>query len=311
MLNLVGASSCLSAQQSGLFDCATYTAGVSGSCWLQTLYNSSLGGRRYEEIVEHLKSRISTHIAYPPAFLELITRAPTNKYILSGTVEKVKGDPNADFGLVDIYGILLATRLMIPQDELSVDSRDLRLSDQRRFLEQGENPMPIYTAVRHEIPLEEVKKSSNPTDNAIDAVTQEAKKKAWFQWFEMTPYELGCEELEAAIPSWSIGRHYSGGRSKPTRNGLGLPELRIPFLMGMWGSAFCATLAHYYKEVRPLFKELAGFGGVDGLIEGQQDELSKLHPVDPGEVPNFALGLEEILPASCPASIFKDPYLKL
>lgn len=240
-----------------------------------------------------------------------MTRAPTNKYILSGTVEKLKGDPNADFGLVDIYGILLATRLMIPRDELSVDDRDLRLSDQRRFLERGENPMPIYAAVRHEIPLEEVKKDSTATEDAVNKVSQEAKRKAWFQWFEFSPYELGCEELGAAIPSSSIGRHYHGGKSRPTMNGFNLPELRIPFLMGIWGSAFCATLAHYYKEVRPLFMELAGFGDVDSLIEGQQDELIKVHPIDPGQVPNFALGLDDVLPASCPASILEDPYLNL
>lgn len=35
---VAGTSSYLSAHEAGLFDCVTYTAGVSGSCWLQTLY---------------------------------------------------------------------------------------------------------------------------------------------------------------------------------------------------------------------------------------------------------------------------------
>lgn len=34
---VAGTSSYLSAHEAGLFDCVTYTAGVSGSCWLQTL----------------------------------------------------------------------------------------------------------------------------------------------------------------------------------------------------------------------------------------------------------------------------------
>jgi len=101
---VAGASSYLSAQEAGLFDCATYSAGVSGSCWLQTLYYSSLGLRRHDKIIQHLKRRIGTHIAYPPAFLDLFTQAPTNKYLLSGSVEKLKGDPKANFGLVDVYG---------------------------------------------------------------------------------------------------------------------------------------------------------------------------------------------------------------
>ena len=240
-----------------------------------------------------------------------MTRAPTNKYILSGTIERLKGDPKADFGLVDVYGVLLASRLMIPRDELSVDDRDLKLSNQRSYIQQGAGPMPIYAAVRHEIPIEEVKKDKKISLENLDVMKQEAKKEAWFQWFEFTPYELSCEELEAAIPSWSIGRHFKQGKSKRRDNGLGLPELRVPFLMGIWGSAFCATLAHYYKEIRPLIKDLTGFEGIDDLIEGQNDELIKLHPIEPGQVPNYALGLNDMLPSTCPASIFKDPYLNL
>ena len=52
--------------------------------------------------------------------------------------------------------------------------------------------------------------------------------------------------------------------------------------MGIWGSAFCATLAHYYKEIRPIIKGLTGFGGIDDLIEERNNDLIKLHPVAPG-----------------------------
>ena len=308
---VAGASSYLSAQEAGLFDCTTYSAGVSGSCWLQTLYNSSLGGRRHDKIIEHLKKRIGTHIAYPPAFLELMTRAPTNKYLLSGTIEKLKGDPQSNFGLVDVYGLLLATRLMVPRDELSVDKQDLKLSNQRTYLQQGANPMPIYAAVRHEIPIDEVREGKKRREKAVEIVKQEAKKEAWFQWFEFTPYELWCEDLDAGIPSWTIGRHFDQGRTQTRDNGLGLPELPIPFLLGIWGSAFCATLAHYYKEIRPVVKGLAGFGGIDEMIEGKNDELVKLHPIDPGAIPNYALGLKSVLPPTCPESIFKSRYLDL
>ena len=307
-----GAASYLSAQEAGLFDCATYTAGVSGSCWLQALYNSTLGGRKHDRIIEHLKQRIGTHIAYPPSFLELLTRAPTNKYILSGTIEKLKGDPKAVFGLVDVYGLLLATRLLIPKDELSVNDGDLKLSEQRRYLQHGANPLPIYSAVRHEIPLEEQKTDKEKSKGIVsEAVKEKAKKEAWFQWFEFTPYEMWCEEFDAGIPSWSIGRHFQDGTTIPRDNSLGLPELRIPFLMGIWGSAFCATLAHYYKEIRPVVKGLAGFGGIDQMLEEKNDELIKVHPIDPGAIPNFALGLERRLPATCPKNIFKDRYLEL
>ena len=309
---VAGTGSYLSAQEAGLFDCVTYTAGVSGSCWLQTLYNSSIGDRRHENIVEHLKRRIGVHIAYPPIALNLLTTAPTNKFLLSGFVEKLKGDASADFGLVDIYGLLLAARLLIPRFELNVVDRDLKLSNQRTYLTNGANPLPIYTAVRHEIPLdEEISAQEQANGRASDEARERAKQEAWFQWFEFTPYEFWCEELDAGIPTWSMGRKFKNGRDVARESGLGLPELRLSLLLGIWGSAFCATLSHYYKEIRPLVKGLAGFGGIDELIEERNEELIKLHPIGAASIPNYALGLKDRLPPTCPSSIFQTSHLQL
>lgn len=179
---VAGTGSMLATGQDGLFDCITYTAGVSGSCWLQALYHSSLGGRRLDKMVDHLKARIGIHIAYPPVALAALNSAPTNKFLLSGFVEKLRGDPNSDFGLVDVYGLLLAARLLVPKGELGVDDRDLKISNQREYIKHGEHPMPIYTAVRHEIPITE---RSSEVEKAADAPSEEtkekAKKEAWFQ----------------------------------------------------------------------------------------------------------------------------------
>lgn len=301
---IAGCGSYLSAKEAGLFDCATYMAGVSGSCWLQTLYYSSISNQKHEKIINHLTHRLGTHIASPLEALKLLTSAPTNKFLLSGFVEKLKGDSNADLGIVDIYGLLLATRLLIPRGELEVDDRDLKISNQRAYIANGENPLPIYTAVRHEIPIEENELTS-------DTAQEKAKQEDWFQWFEFTPYELFCEELEAGIPSWGIGRRYHNGSSTPGETGLHLPEYRIPTLIGIWGSAFCATLAHYYDEIRPVVKGITGLGGVDGLITERNEELTKLHPIDPASIPNYVLGLDGRLPSTCPKSIFSAEHLQL
>jgi phospholipase A2 len=98
---VAGTSSYFSAQQAGLFDCATYTAGVSGSCWLQALYYSSIGQTNYGRLIDHFKDRLGVHIAFPPAALSLLSQAPTNKFLLSGIVEKLKGVP--DYSLVDSW----------------------------------------------------------------------------------------------------------------------------------------------------------------------------------------------------------------
>lgn len=179
----------------GLYDCATYTAGVSGSCWLQSLYLTSIGDCSFGRVVQHLKARICVHIAYPPKALELLTSAPANKYLLRGVVEQLRTGYSS-FGLVDLYGLLLGARLLVPSNELNMNDGDLKLSNQKKYIDNGEQPLPIYTAVRHEIPF------IGGENEKGKVIPEETKKQAsksgdsWFQWFEATPYELFCEDLE-------------------------------------------------------------------------------------------------------------------
>ncbi|RMD44520.1 hypothetical protein DV735_g513, partial [Chaetothyriales sp. CBS 134920] len=316
---VAGTSSYYSAQKAGLLDCVTYSAGVSGSCWLQTLFYSSLGKQDYQALLKHLKARLGTHIAFPPTALSLATSAPTNKFILSGFIEKLKGDPDASFGLVDIYGMLLGFRLLVPNGDLDVHAEDLKLSNQRAYIDRGQNPMPIYTAVRHEIPLDEVSKRESAKKEQADVnkeklketLIERAVKESWFQWIEMSPFEVGSEEFGAWIPTWSLGRTFADGSSKTLDTGVALPEIRQSLLLGIWGSAFTATLAHYYKEIRPLLAGLSGFAGLDELIEEKNDDMAKIHPIEPATLPNWAVGLKEQLPASAPESISKADHLQL
>lgn len=310
---VAGASSYASTRQDGLFDCAMYTAGVSGSCWLQTLYFSSMGKRNYSSVLKHLKHRLSVHIAFPPAALRLLTSAPTNKFLLSGLIEKAKGDPKAAFGLVDVYGLLLAARLLVPKGELEIDAMDMKISNQRRYINSGLHPMPLYTMIRHEIPTKEIASAidSIPDELVPEGLKQTVAGNSWFSWWEMSPYNVWCEEIGAGIPTWSLGRKFDGGVSQTRENGLAMPELRISTLLGIWGSAFCATLSHYYKEVRPVIMGLTGLGVLDNVLTGYNDDLIKVHPISPGLIPNYAMGLEGQLPSTCPKTIFTSTHLEL
>ncbi|KAI9783823.1 MAG: hypothetical protein M1839_003159 [Geoglossum umbratile] len=308
---VAGTGSYLAATEAGLFDCVTYTAGVSGSCWLQSLYHSSLADRKFEKLVDHLKARLGVHFAFPLAALSLLNTAPTNKYLLRGPVELLKGDPDGERGVVDVYGLLLAARLLVPRGELDVRDVDLKVSNQRVYVDNGLTPMPIYAAVRHEIPLEAISDTEDPSRTLSGGVKEKGRREAWFQWFEFSPYEMWCEELEAGIPAWAVGRRFQDGKNILRENGLSLPERRLPSLMGIWGSAFCATLSHYYKEVRPVLSGLAGFGDLDRIIGGYNDDLIKVHPIDPASVPNYVLGMKDLLPGTCPESIFTAPRLQL
>lgn len=307
---VAGAGSFMATTEDGLFDCTTYLSGVSGSCWLQTLYFSSVTERNLGRTIDHLKARLGVHIASPQGCFSLLTSAPTNKYLLSGTIEKLMGVPGADVGLVDAYGMLLAARLLVPKGELGVDEKDFKLSSQGEHIKYGQNPMPIYTAVRHEIPplFDAATEASQPT---VEAAEEVAKNESWFQWFEMTPYEFFCEEFGAGVPTWAMGRKFEAGRDKPNEDGIRLPEIRTPFLLGIWGSAFCATLSHYYREIRPVIKSISGLGYIDDLIWGHNDDLSKLHPIEPATIPNFIYGMDDQLPHTVPPHLKSQEFIQL
>jgi phospholipase A2 len=244
--------------------------------------------------------------------LKLITSAPTNKFILSGFIEKLKGNPHADFGLVDAYSLLLATRPLIPRGDLDVQDQDLKLSNQRIYIENGQFPMPIYTAVRHEIPVDEEEVEEAKDSLAVrQKVKEKARKEAWFQWIEMHPWEIWCEEFGAGIPTWSLGRSFNQGQNQILDSGVAIPEIRQSLLLGIWGSAFCATLSHYYKEIKPALLGMVGFTGLDGLIEGKSEDLIKIHPIEPASIPNYVYGMKDQLPSTCPDSVFKSHHLQL
>ncbi|KPI43504.1 Cytosolic phospholipase A2 [Cyphellophora attinorum] len=308
---VAGTSSYQAAKQAGLFDITMYTSGVSGSCWLEALFYSKLGKGSHADMLKHIKSRVGTHIAFPPPALKLATSAPTNKFILSGFIEKLKGDPNATFGLVDIYSLLLAARLMVPHGDLDIHSEDLKLSNQRTYIQDGQLPMPIYTCVRHEIPIEEEEKANKSNQETQETIREKAKKEAWFQWIEMHPWEVGCEEFGAWIPTWSLGRPFNNGRSQILDTGVAVPEYRISLLLGIWGSAFTATMSHYIKEIKPLLTGITGWQSISQLLEEKNEDLVKIHPIDPATIPNFAYGMKDKLPSTCPESIHKSDHLQL
>jgi phospholipase A2 len=108
-----------------------------------------------------------------------------------------------------------------------------------------------------------------------------------------------------------MGRKFKNGVDVPAEHGFHLPEVRMPFLLGMFGSAFCATLSHYYREIRPLVQNLAGFSTLDEMIWGRNEDLSKVHPIDPGTLPNFCYGMDGKLPGTAPDSVIQSEYLQL
>ncbi|KAG0243505.1 hypothetical protein BGW41_002045 [Actinomortierella wolfii] len=238
------------AKKSGLFDCATYMAGVSGSCWMIAQY-MTLGQRSFSKTKEHFKQSLGVHFVHYPSFIDTILNNPgAAQLVLEGVVQKYC--KNRVLTLVDAFGVLLAGRLLIHRErdgdnEEWVDPLDFKMSQQSRWTNYGDQPLPIYTAVSHVLPSPQKHAEGNGELVVDDEVSKDEDDPHYYQWFEMTPYEFGSEETSAWIPTWSFGRRFVEGKSIER-----IPETNLAILLGTFGSAFTATLADYYNEVRPL-----------------------------------------------------------
>ena len=200
---------------------------------------SRLTHRSFDTLVDHLKSHIHTHIANVSNFIAILQASAQNaKTLIQGLIQRYH-QQNGTLNVVDIYGMLLGGTLLTEkqtiarrggqkinksdkkqQRERSKEEKEeekeysekieqntedrtvvgheglvrdedesfvrpvlpskaeLKLSRQRKYFEDGSWPMPIYCVVHHEI-------------------------KDLYRWFEFTPYEMGCEELNGK----QVNRH--------------------------------------------------------------------------------------------------------
>lgn len=67
------------------------------------------------------------------------------------------------------------------------------------------------TAVRHERPWRDWKSKEEAFNEVDDHTSAEHQAKdAWWQWFEINPVEVGCEELEGWLPLWGASSRSCG-----------------------------------------------------------------------------------------------------
>ncbi|GAA5939652.1 uncharacterized protein JCM15063_005245 [Sporobolomyces koalae] len=284
MLNTT--ASLAAAEEIGLLDCTSYVAGVSGSCWAINVLNS-IGGGDLAWTTSHLRQRVTQPFLAPETFTKLLdTSDAASRCLLSGAILK-EASKGGEISLVDVYGTMVSSRIYVPSENhapppVPLSLQSLKTSFQRRLVDQGQHPLPIYCSIRHDLPPEEeIKKKEAQGMRGEDIVEQ----GSW-HWFETTPHEVGCDQLGAFIPTWALGRVFDNGKSTER-----LPELSITILSGIFASAFCSTLFSYFKEVRPLLRTLPFFSKIDEFVLDNAHKLDAIHPFPPAELPNFLKGL--------------------
>ncbi|CAO3703567.1 unnamed protein product [Rhizopus stolonifer] len=254
---MIGLTGYLNAfKQTGVWDCALYLSGISGSCWAMSLYYHPFIGADTERLREHLKEKCQVHWANMSNFLHTLTLSPEHtKAMIRGVIQR-----GQRAHLVDVFGALMGSRLF------NNPGISTGLSGQQRWLENGQEPMPIYCVVRHMV---------------------ENDQSDVYQWFEFTPYDMGCEELEAWIPTWAFGRRFQENKNMER-----LPEQSLDIMNGTFGSAFAASLVHFYQEIRS-FLPKGALEKMDQVVKQYELSMSNIHPISPSSFPN-PFGTEDL-----------------
>ncbi|CEG69427.1 hypothetical protein RMATCC62417_05504 [Rhizopus microsporus] len=126
----------------------------------------------------------------------------------------------------------------------------------------------------------EVKHDKGDKNDRNNKVSNNGSSQDLYQWYEFTPFEVGSEEINAWIPVWAFGRKFENGMNIER-----LPEQSIGVLMGMFGSAFVASLAHFYQEIRMLLPA-AAVEKADEIIKNYESSACTIHPISPASFPN-------------------------
>ncbi|XP_072545010.1 cytosolic phospholipase A2 zeta-like [Salminus brasiliensis] len=198
-----------SLQKLGLLDAVTYITAVSGSTWaVSTLYSDpGWSARGMDEVMLSVQKELSKSMSslFSPRLLQYYSRELEQR-------EK-EGHP---VSLIDMWGLAL--------EQLIFGKKNTgTLSDQRRAVSEGQNPLPIYTAV-------------NTKDDSSGSMVAE--------WCEFTPLEVGFPKYGAFVPTENFGSEYYLGHLIQK-----LPETRLSFLLGTWSSVFSLNLTQLWSTI--------------------------------------------------------------
>ncbi|XP_078128687.1 cytosolic phospholipase A2 zeta isoform X2 [Sander vitreus] len=193
----------------GVLDAVSYITGVSGSTWaMSTLYQEANWSQDIDSIISATKKQMtkSTLSAFSLEKLQYYREEMAEKekdgYIVS---------------LIDTVGLIFE-HLVFGKKNTST------LSAQQRAVKDGQNPLPIYTAVNMK--------------NELKGCESEA------EWCEFTPYEVGIPKYGAFVQTEDFGSQFFIGHIIKK-----LPEVRIPYLMGIWSSVLSINITQLWSHI--------------------------------------------------------------
>ncbi|KAJ3374568.1 hypothetical protein GGF31_007346 [Allomyces arbusculus] len=280
-------------QDIGVLQASQYVCGLSGSTY--TLAQWLLVDLNLDSVLDHLGGTLEADLL---TIEKIITLAPTDLMALMTPIvhKKLFAKPVA---VADFFGVLVAHQLL-------ADMVDFPLSVTPTAL--ATRPPPLKRAIDK---LRDMAGLPAPIDRRTDrrlryypklsdvqldphvhpwplfaAVTYDPRQHeyAWVTWdtkhVDVAYFDPERRDVTARVPVWGLGREFVHGVSQEQ-----LPEMPLPLLMGLWGSAFAGTISHAWDEIKGMF---ALPDDLRQTIERfvAEEEIAHVHPIDPTTVPN-------------------------
>ena len=139
------------AKRSKLWDCLSWAAGVSGSCWTLAAYYT-IAYQDADRLIRHYLS-VASELAHPMSVhaLDTVARSSRGVYFLLGPLVRKAQAGIVGLGIMDLYATLTTTYQFLsrePRARLSRASFQFSKVWSRSGVSSGNEPLPILTAVR-------------------------------------------------------------------------------------------------------------------------------------------------------------------
>lgn len=231
------------AAKSHLLDATLYISGLSGSTWTIApfcyLASTSLQDKDYETILKTMKkglyemlddySMFQFHgVSTPP----LLSFESADDFLLEVSKRFAYNQP---LTLVNFFGYIVGDYALKPMGNDRISEKWTTIAKQ---MEEGNNPLPLCSAIFE-------------SDKWLGHSN--------YEWFEMSPLQAGSSSL-GYIPVEFLGSGFNKGILDTHAV---CHEYPISFFLGMYGSAFAATIqdiSNLQKSLRrsvTLFKDIA------------------------------------------------------
>ncbi|XP_032069314.1 cytosolic phospholipase A2 epsilon-like [Thamnophis elegans] len=194
--------SLLGLQKLNLLQCVSYITGLSGTTWamINLFRDPYWSHKNLEGVIMDVRKQVMKNklCCFSPDNLKYYEKEIWNRH-----------DEGHKLTFADLWGLILESMF---HDEPDPN----KLSDQRRAINLGQNPLPIYLALN-------VKKRYSTLD--------------FKEWMEFTPYEVGFLKYGAFINAENFGSEFYMGHLMKK-----IPESRLCFMQGMWSNIYSQNL---------------------------------------------------------------------